>query len=233
MAQGPKAVAVDRIMQKIEKLKARAERFGDEVEDSSNNAIKHLENRVGQLRSLEKPEEIRKNAAIIEDSLYLYGTDFMSTENIKEYMGLQFPDLSITWINDSSCTIKFNSADQAADAFKKFSIRPAVLESSAKEEQAFDERNFDSRTGWREALSYQHGRLGWQALWIRFATDLDVKKEETKGENSRFYKYQRKQQERRNPGLRHKAISKPDKTIVDKKEESKPLLGAEDDQQPE
>jgi len=47
MAQGPKAVAVDRIMQKIDKLKARAERFADEdMEDTSNNAIKNLENRV-------------------------------------------------------------------------------------------------------------------------------------------------------------------------------------------
>ena len=36
IAQGPKAVAVDRIMQKIDKLKARAERFGEDVEDSSN-----------------------------------------------------------------------------------------------------------------------------------------------------------------------------------------------------
>jgi len=108
-----------------------------------------------------------------------------------------------------------------------------VLETSASEEQSFDERNFDSRTGWREALAYQNGKLGWQALWIRFATDLDVKKEETKGENSRFYKYQRKQQERRNPGLRHKTISKPDKKIVDKKEIPARLLGAEDSSESE
>jgi hypothetical protein len=33
MAQGPKALVVDRINQKIDKLKARAERFGDDVED--------------------------------------------------------------------------------------------------------------------------------------------------------------------------------------------------------
>jgi hypothetical protein len=76
---------VERINQKIDKLKARVERFGDEVEDQGT--IKNLENRVVQLKCLEKPEEIRKDAKIVEDSLYLYGTDFMSTHNIKEYMG--------------------------------------------------------------------------------------------------------------------------------------------------
>jgi len=40
----------------------------------------------------------------------------------------------------------------------------------------FDERNFDERIGWREALSYQHDVKGWQTLWIRFSTDLDTKK---------------------------------------------------------
>ena len=53
-----------------------------------------------------------------------------------------------------------------------------------------DERNFDEKLGWREALSYQHEVKGWQNLWIRFATDQDVKADNTKGENSRFYKFQ-------------------------------------------
>jgi hypothetical protein len=46
-------------MQKIDKLKARAERFADEeAENEPNPTIKNLENRVSQLRSFEKPEEI-------------------------------------------------------------------------------------------------------------------------------------------------------------------------------
>ena len=75
-------------MHKIDKLKARAERFGEDVEDQSNSTIKNLENRVCSLRSMEKPEEIRRTAKIVEDSLYMYGTDFMSTFDIKDYMGL-------------------------------------------------------------------------------------------------------------------------------------------------
>lgn len=101
-------------MQKIDKLKARAERFADEEADIEPNPhIKNLESRVNQLRSYEKPVEIQRTATISEDSLYLYGTDFMSTEDIKDYMGVQFPDIIITWINDSSCTIKFVSQEQA------------------------------------------------------------------------------------------------------------------------
>lgn len=89
MAQGPKAGQVDRIMQKIDKLKARAERFADEEADVQPNPhLKNLESRVSQLRSFEKPEEIQRSATISEDSLYLYGTDFMSTDDIKDYMGV-------------------------------------------------------------------------------------------------------------------------------------------------
>ena len=51
----------------------------------------------------------------------------MSTGDIKMYMGTQFPDLLIKWINDSSCTLKFNSKEDAEQAYMKFSIRPASL----------------------------------------------------------------------------------------------------------
>lgn len=97
----------------------------------------------------------------------------------------------------------------------QFSVRPAALKlaldpqaainqqalpgvtthgENAEDEQAalqrkVDERNFDSKIGWREALAFEHPIKGWQNLWIRFATDLDIKKEDTKGENSRFYKF--------------------------------------------
>lgn len=55
----------------------------------------------------------------------------MSTDDIKDYMGIQFPDLAITWINDSSCTIKFVSKEQAEEAYMKFSVRPATIANDA------------------------------------------------------------------------------------------------------
>jgi hypothetical protein len=51
----------------------------------------------------------------------------MSTNDIKDYMGLQFPHIFVTWINDSSCTLKFVSSDQATEAYKKFSMGQATF----------------------------------------------------------------------------------------------------------
>ena len=139
----------------------------------------------------------------------------MSTRDIKFYLDTQFPEIEIKWINDSSCTLQFPTKDKAEQAYMQFSVRPAALKAAldpevvnkqqtlpdvttegqtAEEEQAaqqrkIDERNFDSKIGWREALAFEHPIKGWQNLWIRFATDLDVKKEDTKGENSRFYRF--------------------------------------------
>ena len=63
-----------------------------------------------------------------------------------------------------------------------------------------------------------------------------MKKEDTKGENSRFYKSQQKHQRRNgrhHGGVRHKNIGKPDKTVVDKKaeENKEPLMGGEGEAQ--
>lgn len=79
-------------------------------------------------------------------------------------------------------------------------MRPAALkiaqpqgtegeEGAEPAQRKVDQRNFDSKLGWREALGFEHPIKGWQNLWIRFATNLDVKKEDTKAENSRFYKF--------------------------------------------
>jgi hypothetical protein len=98
----------------------------------------------------------------VEDSLYLYGTDFMSNKDLSVYVGTRFPDVVIKWINDSSCTLKFESQEQAEQAYKTFSVRPAALRgASAETEEKVDERNFDTKLGWREALGFQHDTKGW------------------------------------------------------------------------
>lgn len=59
-----------------------------------------------------------------------------------------------------------------------------------------DERNFDASVGWREAFGFQlrtSGRM--QKLWMRYATDKDVKDETTKGENSRYYQLQKQKRD--------------------------------------
>ena len=121
MIQGTERV--DRINKQIDRIKARKQRFGDEVEKVSEIKIKKLNKRITSLKAYEKPVEISKDSKIIEDSLYLYGTDFMSTNDIRNYFGTQFPEIEIKWINDSSCTIKFSGSEEADSAYHKFSVR--------------------------------------------------------------------------------------------------------------
>ena len=70
-----------------------------------------------------KPEQIKAEAQILADKLYLYGTDYMSTGEIKNYF-VHFPSIRVTWINDSSCIIGFSSESEAETAFFKYSIKP-------------------------------------------------------------------------------------------------------------
>ena len=114
---------VDRINKQMDRIRARKERFGDDVEKAAEFKLKKLNKRITSLKAYEKPAEISKDSKIIEDSLYLYGTDFMSTGDIKNYFGTQFPEIEIKWINDSSCTIKFTSNEDTDSAYRKFSVR--------------------------------------------------------------------------------------------------------------
>jgi len=64
-------------------------------------------------------------AEIVPDVLYLYGVDYMSTNDIKTYFerytvsGTDKEILEVRWINDSSCTVKFESADLASKALRE------------------------------------------------------------------------------------------------------------------
>ena len=127
MATGSGAQKVDKIQQQIDRIKKRQERFGEDVEDVSKSKINQLNRRITSLKAFEKPAEISASAVIREDSLYLYGTDYMSTRDIKEYLGTQFPSIEIKWINDSSCTLQFTSKEEAEQAYMQYSVRPAAL----------------------------------------------------------------------------------------------------------
>lgn len=78
--------------------------------------IENLENRIEKLHNVAKPDEIKSDAVIIENQLYLYGTDFMSTKEIKLHF-MRYPEVEVKWINDSSCTLQFSSHEEAAEAY--------------------------------------------------------------------------------------------------------------------
>ena len=143
----------------------------------SKTKINQLNKRITSLKAFKKPAEIKAGAEIIPDSLYLYGVDWMSNKDIKNYIGTQFPNFVIQWINDSSCTIKMDTNELADQLYMQFSVRPAALmqkkpdaaenaeEPKEGEEAAakavIDDRNFDNKLGWREALGYEHEYKGW------------------------------------------------------------------------
>jgi len=58
-----------------------------------------------------------------------------------------------------------------------------------------DSRNYQLGIGFIDVMGFRiaNTRSGeqWQNLWLRFATDMDKKSENTKGKDSRFYKYEK------------------------------------------
>ena len=56
--------------------------------------IENLENRINKLHNVSKPDEIKSEAVIIEDKLYLYGTDFMSTKEIRLHF-MRYPEVQV------------------------------------------------------------------------------------------------------------------------------------------
>jgi hypothetical protein len=56
--------------------------------------IESLENRINKLHNVSKPDEIKSEAVIIEDKLYLYGTDFMSTKEIRLHF-MRYPEVQV------------------------------------------------------------------------------------------------------------------------------------------
>lgn len=63
-----------------------------EATPMAETRIENLENRINKLHNVSKPEEIKTDAVIIEDMLYFYGTDFMSTREIKTYF-MRYPEI--------------------------------------------------------------------------------------------------------------------------------------------
>lgn len=74
------------------------------------------------------PLPIMHGSSILTDSLYLYGVDFMSTDDVKKYfrryVQQEGPEdqLVVIWINDSSCVIKFMSAEIATKAYNELKL---------------------------------------------------------------------------------------------------------------
>lgn len=72
------------------------------------------------------PLPIIQGSNILKDSLYIYGVDFMSTDDVKKYFGRYWKSeeveneeeaIKVIWINDSSCVVKLSSELKATKAY--------------------------------------------------------------------------------------------------------------------
>lgn len=117
----------DELKDKIDRMKGRFERFGDEVvRRGQKREVHKLQKRLEWTEHKAPPLPILKDSVILEDSIYLYGVDFMSTKDVENYfkrfstameVDEEESEFKVNWINDSSCTVKLPSAEMAQKAY--------------------------------------------------------------------------------------------------------------------
>ena len=101
---------------KIDQYKQRNERFAnDDDKEKRMDKIHRMEKKLEWTEHKAPPLPIMQGSEILTDSLYLYGVDFMSTDDVKTYFsrynkqpeGSEEPNaqLEVKWINDSSCVV--------------------------------------------------------------------------------------------------------------------------------
>lgn len=80
-----------------------------------------------------KPRVLRKKSQFCgKKQIYVYGTDYLSTNDILEYFKSHSPDKAVEWINDSSCVVVFASKEAALNAYQN-----GTLESENKQKPKF------------------------------------------------------------------------------------------------
>ena len=111
---------------------------------------------------MEAPKPIEPDSVFNEDTLYLYGVDYMSTDDIKAHFNSFGEEKNVTWINDSSCRVQFESAEVARRAYKNLSLstnsdqntRLCIGEALVEPVEGVDPRNFDKDLGWKEIFGF-------------------------------------------------------------------------------
>jgi len=124
---------VNELKDKIEKYKIRNERFAnDEDADQRREKIQRMEKKLEWTVHKAAPVPILAGSNMLGDSLYIYGVDFMSTDDVKKYFS-RYSKLSdqaevdeetfkIIWINDSSCVVKLPSDALAGKAYLELKL---------------------------------------------------------------------------------------------------------------
>ena len=109
-------MTVEDIELEIKKLQDRQQKFGNLTEESKIR-LERLQRKLDFARHKEAPKPIENDAVMNPDTLYLYGVDYMSTDDIKGYFDRFGENKEVIWINDSSCRVKFESEEVALKAY--------------------------------------------------------------------------------------------------------------------
>lgn len=117
----------------IKKLQDRQAKFGV-ITEESQRILNILQRRFEFAKHKEAPKPILLEAEVLPNSILLYGVDYMSTFDIKSYFE-RFAStkdaLEVKWINDSSCTVKFESEALAQKAYRDSSLTSLDAEKHA------------------------------------------------------------------------------------------------------
>ena len=162
------------------------------------------------------------------DTLHMRGTDDMSNTDVTQYF-LAFGKVSLEWVNDNSCNVRFQDKHTATQAL--FSVGYKPLESVVGIEQQQRENNQDSGVSsneetpeimvevnpWRVALPHFKN----SEIRLRYATTAD-RKQPGAATRSRYYlKY----------GNPHQGDKRPDHLLTtdgkDRKRQVKKRLGSQ------
>jgi hypothetical protein len=121
-------------------------------------------------------EYIPKEAKLRKDTIHVFGVDFFSEEDLKEFFKGFCPQ-RFEWINDSSVNVIFADMESASNAL--FSKTTQV------EDQVHE-------LDWRRGLDIEKDGKSFN-FQIRYATDQDAKDPLTKGVFSKYYKFVKQQ----------------------------------------
>lgn len=110
--------------QEIKKLQDRQAKFGL-VTEESQRILNILQRRLDFAKHKEAPKPILSDSVVIPEGILLYGVDYMSTLDIKTYFerfASNKDSLEVSWINDSSCKVIFESEANARKAYLDSSL---------------------------------------------------------------------------------------------------------------
>ncbi|KAF9977595.1 hypothetical protein BGZ73_005578, partial [Actinomortierella ambigua] len=197
--------------EELEKKARRAARFGvsEETSTETTSQTQALEAESGGMEVDINPDVVPDDlpeappitATIRKDTIYLYGTDRMSTKDVLKYFE-DFGPSHVEWIDDASCNIVFKEYFTAKRALFNMLLNPAGVTFGEDEIQAGlqdpSEGIIDARVP-RSKNCLQRGK-GYipiqplnhpllpknNGLFLRFATDLD-KKERGAATKSAWY----------------------------------------------